>query len=192
MALTHSPEIEYWTTNDFACEGEQIKRLGLNFGAPGDRRVASGTLWLDTPSVGGASPNVPVRIAPEKPRWYYRHSSRIKDAELAWVAASGVEGLEELAVTLGKGVAAGATYTVRLYFAEVDPRKPGERVFSAALQGKTVIEKMDIVREAGGADKLVIKEFKGVKAAKEMVLKMKAVRGKTLISGIEVIAETPE
>ena len=30
-----------------------IKRIGLNFGAVGDRKAENGTLWLEYPSIGG-------------------------------------------------------------------------------------------------------------------------------------------
>ena len=34
----------------------------MNFGAPGDRRSPDGTLWLEYPSVGGKSPDVPIYL----------------------------------------------------------------------------------------------------------------------------------
>jgi hypothetical protein len=43
-----------------------IQKVGINFGAPGDRKADNGTLWLEYPPVGGPSPNIPVNIAPDK------------------------------------------------------------------------------------------------------------------------------
>ncbi len=52
LALVHMPEIEMWTYSQFGLDGkdgERIQRVGINFGAPGDRRAPDGTLWLEYP-----------------------------------------------------------------------------------------------------------------------------------------------
>jgi len=102
LALVHMPEVEMWTSNSYALEQgaeSRIRRLGLNFGAPGDRRSEDSVLWLEYPPVGGSSPEVPVDVE-GKLSWFRRHSSRISGAAPAWVAASGVEGVEKLTVWL--------------------------------------------------------------------------------------------
>lgn len=102
LALVHMPEAELWTNNSYAFgpgEGPRIRRLGLNFGAPGDRRSEDGVLWLEHPEVGGTSPNVPLKVE-GKLSWFRHHSSRISGAGPAWVAASGVEGVEKVTVWL--------------------------------------------------------------------------------------------
>src|SRR5688572_278625 len=56
VGLVHLPEAEMWT---FAGAKElkgQVQRLGVNFGAPGDRKADDGTLWLEYPFTGGVSP----------------------------------------------------------------------------------------------------------------------------------------
>ena len=189
LAMTHMPEVESWSTNDYAWGGEPIKRLGINLGAPGDRRADSGTLWLDYPSVGGTSPDIPIKMIPENPRWFYRHSSRLAGQGLNWVGASGVEGLTTATLTLSENPVAEQAYTVRLYFAETEEVQLGERVFSVKMQGKTVIEEMDIAREAGGAKRLVVKEFAGIKAGQGLQLTLKPLVGQTLLSGVELIAQ---
>lgn len=55
-------------------------------------------------------------------------------------------------------------YTVRLHFAEtfegiVDS---GERVFSVTINDKTVLKDFDVFDAAGGFEKPIVKEFKGV------------------------------
>jgi hypothetical protein len=55
----------------------------------------------------------------------------------------------ELPANLRRKATAMRAYTVRLHFVEPWPAKAGDRVFSVALEGKTVIEDFDIVREAG-------------------------------------------
>ena len=86
-------------------------------------------------------------------------------------------------------------FTVRLHFAELDGAKRGERVFDVKLQGKRVLKKFDVVKAAGGANRAVVKEIKGVTAARAMTLEMipraRQLTDKTapMISGIEVVAE---
>ncbi|MBC8875579.1 MAG: PQQ-binding-like beta-propeller repeat protein [Planctomycetes bacterium] len=194
LALTHMPEVECWTTSTYPYDGAPVKRVGINLGAPGDRRAASGTLWLDYPSIGGLSPDIPVEVTPEKPTWLYRHSSRIKAGPEKWVVASGVEGCETVRLTLhgeneGREAGSANTHTVRLYFAEPTAKKPGERVFSVMLQGKEVLTDFDIFRETGSTGVGVVKEFRGVSADRILTLKLSPKAGDTLLCGIEVVRE---
>ncbi|MEX0819415.1 MAG: PQQ-binding-like beta-propeller repeat protein, partial [Pirellulaceae bacterium] len=80
--------------------GENIQRLGINFGAPGDRMTEEGTLWLEHPSRGGASPDVRVTVEPEAVDNFYKHSVWMRGGDgWPWVAASGIEGAS--AITIG-------------------------------------------------------------------------------------------
>ena len=61
FALVHMPQVDLWSVDDFASNHqlkEPIKHLGINFGAPGDRRDEQGQLWLEYPIIAGASPNI--------------------------------------------------------------------------------------------------------------------------------------
>ena len=53
-------------------------------------------------------------------------------------------------------------YTLRFYFSEPENIQPGERVFSISVQGKVVIENLDIVKEAGGPRRALVKEVAAV------------------------------
>lgn len=94
LALVHMPAMDMWTYSQFGldgAEGERVRRVGINFGAPGDRRGGDGTLWLDYPDTGaGVSPGVGVTIAGEQAAYFRHHSSRITGGELPWVGASGI------------------------------------------------------------------------------------------------------
>ena len=57
------------------------------------------------------------------------------------------------------------TFTVRLHFAELEDVSPGERVFHVNIQGKTVIEGLDVAAAAGGCRKALTREIKGIRAA---------------------------
>jgi len=273
-----------------------IRTVGINLGAPGDRRADNGTLWLEYPRVGGPSPDIPVSINPEKllfsinskfetdldkkslseelrhqfankglalsksatisiekksSRWlitkdnkktytirkekgkniyqedydelniycedyerYGHHSSRVQvgagfKPAPTWVVASGLKGVSSVTINLSGKAAEDTTpaeevkpieepiqehsYTVRLYFAEPDAIKPGQRVFNVAIQGREVLRNFDIVNEAGGPNRPVVKEFKEIWVKDDLTVaftQSNNVRAKDpLICGIEVIAE---
>ncbi len=100
LAMVHMPRGELWTFNSFDVGGKRVKRMGINFGAPGDRRDAHGTLWLDYPSVGGVSPDVPIEIDPA-PRYFRMHQLRLGGRGPAWVGASGLIGGGTISIKLG-------------------------------------------------------------------------------------------
>lgn len=103
LALVHMPENEIWTYNTYTLPKEEsapVRRLGVNFGAPGDRRSEDGTLWIEHPAVGGSSPNVSVEVEGQ-PAWFRHHSLRVSGPGCAWVAASGGEGLRKVTLWLG-------------------------------------------------------------------------------------------
>ena len=197
LGMVHMPE-EYeqwmaWGDTPFA---GRIKRIGINFGAPGDRMTRSGTLWLDHPSVGGPSPEVSIAVEPERPKYYYRHSLWAKGGEgMPWITASGVEGAESISIGLipGQYDRADANnvlpYTVRLYFAEPGDAKPGRRVFSVSLQGEEVVRDLDIAESAGSELRGIVKEFKGIKIGRTLTMTLTARLGEPVISGIELMLE---
>jgi len=53
----------------------------------------------------------------------------------------------------------GAAYKVRLHFAELAFGSPGQRVFSVAINGTTVLSNFDIVAAAGAGRRANIQEF---------------------------------
>ena len=196
LALVHIPEVETWTFNPIKRGAGDIRRVGINFGAPGDRKAENGTLWLDYPSRGGPSPAVEVTTVPRQPIWFSRHSSRIEKGVLPWVEASGAKGIKKISIKLAgsgrKENEAGAErrYTVRLHFAEPDGKAQGERVFDIAINGKGVLKDFDIVKEAEAPNIGIVKEFAAVPASDTMRISLRPRRGsETVICGIELIAE---
>jgi hypothetical protein len=64
-----------------------------------------------------------------------------------------------------------ARYSVTMYFAEHDPQiQPGERVFSVSLQDKRVLENFDIIQEAGGHNKQLVRTFDNVEVHDQLLL----------------------
>ena len=102
LALVHMPEVELWTYNSFSLAEEgsaAIRRLGVNLGAPGDRRSEDGVLWIEHPSVGGSSPKIQIEVEGQV-SWFRHHSARVSGEGLAWVAASGADGVRKVSVRL--------------------------------------------------------------------------------------------
>ncbi|MHC4401580.1 MAG: hypothetical protein ACYTG0_18060 [Planctomycetota bacterium] len=127
LALIHDAEAEAWSHYKTSNEPDvnkayrkvpgRVKRAGLNFGAPGDRRTEDGTLWLDYPSVGGWSYDLPVKTDPANPQWFRYHASRVIEGKgLKWVQASGARDLRSVTIDLGGD--GPRTYTVRIHYAE--------------------------------------------------------------------------
>jgi len=171
-----------------------VKRVGVNLGAPGNRKADDGTLWLEYPTVGGPSPRLEITTVPAKPETFRRHTSQVTGAGPSWVGASGVRGLEKLTIRLGPDGSKPRPYTVRLHFAEPDKEcAAGDRVFDVALQGKTVLRDFDIVAEAGAPLRGVVKEFKGVMVSKELTVKLtpseSARVSAAVLCGVEIVAE---
>lgn len=191
LALVHMPDVEMWTYTSLKRPDGPIRRLGLNLGAPGDRRAPDGTLWLEYPMVGGPAPQVEVKHTPKQVEWFRRHPSQVSGAP-GWVAASGAKGLESLTVTLGGEDDPERAYTVRLHFAEPDGLEGGKRVFHVELQGKRVLENLDVCKEAGGPGRGLVKELKGVRVGADLTVRLTPTspdHRQAVLSGIEIVAE---
>ena len=146
----------------------------------------AGTLWLDYPSVGGPSPEIAVTTEPKTPEFYYRHAVWAEGGRgWPWVVASGRRDLRELTV---EGLR-DAEFTVRLYFADPDETAPGKRVFTVMLQGQPVLEDLDIVREAGGRMRGMVREVTGVRCKGVLNVGLRPRVGVPLLSGVELVLE---
>lgn len=184
MSLVSMPQrFEQWSSwGTMEIQLNTVQRLGLNFGAPGDRMTRGGTLWLDYPSVGGPSPKINVGQTPAKVNYRYRHSMWMnQDDEQPWVTASMAEGLESVVVNDLKP----GRYVVSLHFAEPDNIKPGDRVQNVQLQDAEVLNNFDILSAAGATMKGIVLGYRDIKIEGTFKLQLTPVKGNTLISGIE-------
>lgn len=78
---------------------------------------------------------------------------------------------------------------MKLYFSELEGKKPGERIFDIAIQGLKVTDNLDIAGEAGRSDREVIKTYHGIRAGDTLKVDLIPENGNTLISGIEIIQD---
>ena len=200
IALIHMPEVELWTMFGTKELKGVVKRLGVNLGAAGDRKTDDGTLWLEYPSTGGTSPNIDVQIRPPLPgknveptaktSAAFRHFSGSFAGPYEWVVSSGLIGLEEITIGVGK-TKSPRTFTVRLFFAEPDKIGVGERKFHVEVQGKRELADFDVVQAAGGIRRGIIREVTGVVVDGSVRIRLTSASTlPPLLCGVEVI-ETP-
>ena len=181
LALIHVPEQEMWSHERWP----EAAPVGVNLGAPGGRKGPEGVSWVEFPA-GDYELRRLAKVTPAGVNWFRRHSPLLEGEGLKWVAASGCEGLESLAITVEADAAEDRRCTVRLHFAEPGDARPGERVFSVSLQGKRVLEDLDVVREAGGPNRPLVREFAGIAIRDVLTVEFDARAGKALICGVEV------
>jgi outer membrane protein assembly factor BamB len=181
-----------------------VKHMAVNFGAPGDWRDDDGTVWFCYPhprnnpflKYGVNFGLQPQFIGDDK---YFSRNFQgfdVKGTDKPWLFASGSRGLTECVLPLvGEGQDA-ARYTVRLYFVDTENSEAGQRVFNVALQGRTKLRNFDIVREAGGPNIAVVKEFQGIRVRDGLQVELipridnPTAEQAPLINGIEVIRES--
>ncbi len=214
LSFVYMPRLEFWTNNEFDWSGKPVQQLGINFGAPGDRVANNNTLWLDYPSVGGRSPDVPVDVKfvtsdttlimqhrtlsnnPDENKIGYirTNSFNIEAEDHTFVAGSAINGVSEIDITLSKEKMANAFYTVKLYFAEIEIAKAESRVFNVDIQGKTALKEFNIASEAGGQNKLITKTFEGIKISDKLSIKLISPDNEILplLSGIEILMENKQ
>lgn len=169
LAMIHDPDVELWTYSSLPDPAAGIRRVGINFGAPGARQAEDGVLWIEHPLSDGGSPKFEVGVATnENSRIFRKHSLFVKagNGGHAWVAASGIEGVLGAWVSdlEPDGANGAASYTVKMHFSEPRRIGEGERVFDIILQGEPVAEDFDIVKQAGSPDTSLVVEFQGVRA----------------------------
>jgi len=177
-----SEDFEQWATwgavPKAAIHGK-IQRIGINLGAPGDRKTRDGTLWLDFPSVGGPSPEIDFVTEPAKLEYFYQHSLWMKKGTgWPWVAASGVKGLRSAKLS---GLQNGR-YTVKLVFSSPDSSK---HRFDVTMQGKIALTHLQPAELTAQTETLShIEVTDGM-----LTFFLTPNEGETLLSGIEVIRE---
>lgn len=190
LALVHLPDTEVWSYSPLKVDAkiDNVRRVGINFGAPGDRQDESGTLWLDYPSVGGSSPVVPLKVTADSPRYFRRHSALLQGDGVKWIAGSGIEGVTSVTLTLNHKPDQAERYTVRLHFTEPDGKKTGDRVFDVSIQGKTVLKEFDIAAASNGQRVAIQHEFTATSKDGTLSIEFAAKSGRPTLSGVEVIA----
>lgn len=178
-----------------------VKTMSLNLGAPGDRRDKLGTLWLGFPrpkTVGRLEYTfdiAPKFVGPKDYVVVHEKQVEVSGQQAPWVFNSMARGLKTCTVPLRNKTDQPAAYTVRLYFSEVGDVTAGQRQFDVKLQGQLVAQNIDIVKDAGGRGKSLVRTFKGVKVTENLDVELvpqakgKKVHQVPILSAIEVQIE---
>ena len=102
LALVHMPDVELWSVNTAAsvkAHGERIDRVGINFGAAGDRRDSNGLLWLEYPAKAGPSPPLKLQWNGATDVFTY-HASVVASSDYPWIMSSGLDGVTGLTMAM--------------------------------------------------------------------------------------------
>ena len=85
------------------------------------------------------------------------------------------------------GFTPGATYTVRLHFAETYWDAAGSRLFNVTINGSEVLANFDIFAKAGGENIAVAEQFSAVASSTgQIVIQFTTVKDNAAVNGIEI------
>lgn len=62
LGLIHMPDAEVWTSVNISRGSGPIRHVGINLGAPGNRRDSDGTMWVPYPRTGAPTPEIGVLV----------------------------------------------------------------------------------------------------------------------------------
>ena len=152
-----------------------VKRMGINFGAPGDRKDKSAREWFGypRPRISGRLEfvfDVQPKIAAGG-GWYSRNaeSFEILNTDTPWLYTSGARGLSQFELPLLGADDPKSKYTVKLHFAELNTDRSG--MFDVRLQGTAVAQNVDIAAESG-QHRANIKEFTDVTVDRNLLVEL--------------------
>jgi hypothetical protein len=131
---------------------------------------------------------------------YFSHdfkSMTIKGSNKPWLFSSGCLGFSKCEIPLIDDIFGEpeAVYTVRLGFKAMPEDRSGRRVFDILLQGEMAEKDFDIYKEAGSAQNVVIREYKGIHVKNILSLELVSVKADPaageapVISFMEVVRE---
>ncbi len=153
-----------------------VEHVSINLGAPGFRQDRSGNLWVPYPSRLDGGPLgdwLPTYQHTDEMCYQLMDPSPVPGSGLPFVYASGYANEKPLRFRLRGEGDKGAVYQVRLHFAEPLDSAVGERVFSVEIQGKTVLEDLDVVARAGGTGEPLEITFPGIVVERDLEIRLK-------------------
>ncbi len=208
LGLVHMPEVELWSVNAAASEQspgqrsrERIRRLGINFGAPGDRRDPEGLLWIEYPVVAGESPPLAIELN-EQAKFFQRHSSTVSGSDVPWILSSGVRAVTDIRLSMRLGeLKDGATeqvgavipkefYDVRIYFTAAGQREDTAAVFDVLIDDDLVAERVTLdVSDPQHQHALV--QLPRVAIGDVLHIRLAPHQGEPAVAGISLLGHVP-
>jgi outer membrane protein assembly factor BamB len=211
LALVHMPEMDAWTISNTAQfpTDQRARHLGLNFGAPGDRRDQHGLIWLAFPHVVEEAADFGISFEGDA-KFFQDHPTTKREAAIPWVASSGVEGLTKLTFHLTptprakpaetgkkkkdddcgdsaaadeKQTAAPEPYRLRFHFGVPRQSASEPRQFAIRVNGQSVADAITL----GGPEKqTAIFTVDRVLLEEQVEIEFAAAKGQPVLSGIEL------
>jgi outer membrane protein assembly factor BamB len=181
VALEPRSDHQRWGIYSAGGANTPVRHLAVNFGAPGDRRDSDGVLWFGYPRPGLPSDRKAMGFPLELQTEFldgggiWRRNSEAKPitgTNGPWLFASCARGLRRCLLPILGEEDETAEYTVRLYFAELENEQVDKRVFDIKLQDQMILEGFDIVKEAGGPHRAVMREFRGVRISHNLEIEL--------------------
>jgi hypothetical protein len=87
------------------------------------------------------------------------------------------------------GLTAGASYRVRLHFAETYWTAAGSRTFNVSINGQQVLANFDIIASAGAANKAVVQQFTATAdGTGKVTIQFATVKDNAQVNGIEILS----
>lgn len=209
LALVPMPELDIWAVNGsskLTGTNDRVEKLGVNFGAPGDRSDDAGLLWIEFPETSGAEAPISIEVDGDV-TYFQNHSTANSEGELPWVRSSGVEGVKAIRVGFRKPVSKDSSvgqaerpladvdekpFRLRMFFAHPAGQKPQRRIFDVSVQGKTVFENVTIDSEGSTSLSEMIKTVDPVMIGGELSIEFAEKVGKPVICGIELRRQEPK
>jgi hypothetical protein len=149
----------------------------------GQAAVNGGGLMVSSPTTDFAADLLPgTTISTESHVDLSKHGSVMLGTPEALFQTAHLGGTWDFSVT------SGATYEVRLYFAEISPTvdSTGDRVFDVLIEGINRLNDYDIFSDAAGANIGVMKTFIVTAVGSSLTVDFVGVTGNPLISAIEI------
>lgn len=193
VVLEPKSESKSWGIFSAVGDPTPVKRMGINLGAPGDRRDAARQEWLGYPR-----PKTVERLEfvfDIQPRffdgggWYSRNPDAIHTGskELDWMVASGCRGLQYCSIPLLQTGDAPAEYSVKLVFSEMSLEQVSE--LKIIMNGQPLPSSTTAVgTEIATAIPVVSRNFPSVAVENNLVIEFQAGPG-TLptLAAIEIV-----
>jgi outer membrane protein assembly factor BamB len=153
-----------------------VEHVAVNLGGPGYRKDGRGNLWIPYPARVGTG-----LLGEWLPTYQHDASMCLQLPELhaaidgtddPWIFTSGYAHDKPLRFRMARDGDPPANYTVKLYFAEPDQLRPGQRLFDVYLQHQRVLEDFDVVKAAGGPRRALITQFEDVRVEGDLEIRL--------------------
>lgn len=174
VAFEPVDELQTWGLFSTAGQDRPVRRLRANLGAPGDRRDVRGRLWLSSPRPWSRmQTQFELQVTPFEAGGYFSDDTRlahIRGTDSPWLYTSGIRGARRLTLPLVQRGDVPAAYAVRLHF--LAPPDDDLPPLDVRLQGETAAEGLDVVAQAGGADRPVVCELDAVPVRGDLTIEL--------------------